>query len=158
MTSDPTAPVSLDDRVRALAEDAAADGGLYVVDVAVRGRPGGRVVEVFVESEAGAGSDDLVAMSRRLGFVLDAEDVISGAYRLDVSTPGAERPLADPRQFRRHVGRILEVRYATDGADEQTATAVLTAADAETLTLGDGADAVMLPYAAVREARVQLPW
>jgi ribosome maturation factor RimP len=155
---DPTAPVSLDDRVRALAEDAAADGSLYVVDVAVRGRPGGRVVEVFVESESGAGSDDLVAMSRRLGFVLDAEDVISGAYRLDVSTPGAERPLTDPRQFKRHVGKTLAVRYATGDADEQSATAVLTAADAETLTLGDGDDAVTLPYAAVREARVQLPW
>lgn len=158
MLPDPNAPLSLDDRVRALAEDAAADGGLYVVDVAVRGRPGGRVVEVFVESETGAGADDLAAMSRRLGFVLDTEEVITGAYRLDVSTPGAERALTDPRQFKRHVGKTLAVRYVLDEADEQATTAELTAADADTITLGDGADALTLPYAAVREARVQLPW
>ena len=150
--------LTLDARVRALADEAAAAGGLYVLDVAVRGRPGGRVVEVFVESETGAGSDDLVAMSRRLGFLLDTEDVISGAYRLDVSTPGAERPLTDPRQFKRHVGKTLRVRYALDDAPETTTSASLAAATDEAVTLGEGTDAVVVLYGAIREAHVQLPW
>jgi len=152
-----TDSLPLDDRLRALADEAAADAGLYVLDAVVRGRPGARVVEVFVESETGAGADDLAAMSRRLAFLMDTEDLIAGAYRLDVSTPGAERPLSDPRQYRRLVGKPLTVRYDADGA-EATAEADLTAADAETFTLGSGDAALTLPYAAVREARVRLPW
>ncbi len=152
-----------DSRLRALADEAAADvatasgGGLYVLDAVLRGRPGARVLEVFVESETGAGSDDLTAMSRRLAFLLDTEDLIAGAYRLDVSTPGADRPLTDPRQFRRLVGKPLRVVYTADDA-EATVEADLTAADDETFTLGAGDDALTLPYAAVREARVRLPW
>ena len=60
----PPATDSLADRVRALAEEAAADTDLFVVDVEVRGYQGSRVVEVFADSEAGAGSDDLAALSR----------------------------------------------------------------------------------------------
>lgn len=153
MSDAPTDPQPLDARVRALADEAAADGSLFVLDAVVRGRPGARVVEVFVESEAGAGADDLAQMSRRLGFLLDTEDLIGGAYRLDVSTPGADRPLTDPRQFRRHVGKTLSVHHAGGAVD-----AVLTAADDAGITLGEGEDALTLSYDDLREARVRLPW
>lgn len=150
-------PIPLDIRLRALADEAAADAGLFVLDAVVRGRPGAQVVEVFVESETGAGADDLAALSRSLGFLIETEGLISGAYRLDVSTPGADRPLTDPRQFRRHIGKPLAVRYA-DGDGESAVDAPLTAADDDGITLGEGDAAVTVPYPNLREARVRLPW
>lgn len=147
----------LDARLRALADEAAADAGLFVVDLVVRGRPGGRVVEVFADSEAGAGHDDLAALSRRLAFLLDAEDPIDGRYRLDVSTPGLGQPLRDPRQYRRHIGRSLRVQPAE--ADAAPVEGTLDAVDDEglVLSLADGSS-VRLAWDAVGEARVLLPW
>ena len=109
MSVQPPVTPSLADRIRGFAEEAVADTDLFVLGVEVRGFQGSRVVEVFVDSSTGAGSDDLTALSRSLGFLLDTEDVVKGTYRLDVSTPGADRPIADPRQYPQHVGRTLAV-------------------------------------------------
>ena len=154
----PTLPQtdSLADRVRAFAEEAAADTDLYVVGVEVRGFQGSRVVEVFVDSPDGAGSDDLARLSRSLGFTLDTEDLIKGRYRLDVSTPGADRPLEDRRQYPRHVGRELAVTYEAGEDQLVTVQGELTAVGDDTITL-DG-ESAPIPFDAVREARVVLPW
>lgn len=145
--------LTLDARVRALVDEAAVDSGVFIVDVVVRGRPGGRVVEVFADAETGAGLDDLAGLSRRIAFLLDAEDPISGQYRLDVSTPGAERPLADPRQFARHVGKDVRARFERDGA-EQTLDGPLAAVTPEAVTVGE----TVIPTDAVRDLLVLLPW
>ena len=147
---------TLADRIRALADEAAADTDLFVVGVEVRGYQGSRVVEVFADAEGPAGSDDLAALSRSLSFLLDTEDLVKGRYRLDVSSPGADRPLTDGRQFAKHVGRELAVTYEA-GEDQ------LVTAQGELLSISDGAlsldgEAAPIPLDAVREARVVLPW
>ena len=155
MTTPPlTDPLA--ERVRALAEEAVADSDLFVVDVEVKGFQGSRVVSVYLDSEAGAGADDLAQVSRSLGFALDTEDVVKGRYRLDVSTPGADRPLVDRRQYARHVGRELAVTFERDGDQLVTAQGELVSADDDGIRL-DG-ETAPIPYDHVREARVQLPW
>ena len=147
---------SLEARIHALAEEAVADSDLFVVEVDVKGFQGSRVVSVYVDSPGGAGSDDLAQLSRSLGFTLDTEDLVKGRYRLDVSTPGADRPLVDARQYPRHVGRQLAVTFEA-GADQLvTAQGELTAADDDGITLDGHAEPIS--YDSIREARVQLPW
>lgn len=156
MPAPPPATDALADRVRALAEEAAADTDLFVVGVEVRGFQGSRVVEVFADSEGAADADDLAALSRSLSFLLDTEDLVKGRYRLDVSSPGADRPLADRRQYKKHVGRTLAVTFE-DGEDQ------LLTAQGELLSVGDDAleldgHTAPIPFEQVREARVTLPW
>lgn len=146
----PPTPAALDDRIRAFAEEAASGTDLFVVDVEVRGHPGTRVVTVYADSEAGAGADDLAALSRALSFLLDTEDLVKGRYRLDVSTPGADRPLTDRRQFAHHIGRELAVE-----AGEATVRGTLQSVSDDALVL-DGHDPI--PFDSIREARVLLPW
>ena len=158
MPAPPPSADPLADRVRALAQEAVDGTDLFVVDVEVKGFQGSRVVSVFLDGPAGAGADDLAKVSRSLGFALDTEDLVKGRYRLDVSTPGADRPLSDPRQYRRHVGRELAVtfeRNADDGDQLVTAQGTLVAADDESIRLDGQAP---IPYDHVREARVLLPW
>ncbi len=149
-------------RVRAFADEATAGTDLYVVEVSVRGRPGNRVVEVFLDADAGAALGAIAEASRRLSFLLDAEDLIPDAYTLNVSSPGADRPLVLPRQYAQHVGRMLRVRYQADAADageEVTLTGTLVAADGASVTVETREKlAVEISHAALREARVVLPW
>lgn len=151
---------ALADRVRAFAEEAAEDGDLFIVDVEVRGYQGSRVVSVYADSEAGAGADDLAALSRALSFLLDTEDLIKGRYRLDVSTPGADRPLVDRRQYRRHVGRTLEVTFEGDGETETMTGELESVADAAIVltVLGSSDGPTHIPFDSIRDARVVLPW
>ena len=159
--SDTPAPTdSLDDRLRSLADEALDGTDISVVDLSVRGFAGSRVVEIFVDTPDGIGVDDVATASRKISFLLDAEDPVKGHYRLDVSSPGADRPLTHPMQFPRHVGRTLRV-----DTGEVTLTGELTAADADGLTLSippkkkkDDPETVVVSFADLTSARVELPW
>jgi ribosome maturation factor RimP len=144
-------------RIRALAEEAAAEAGLFVVDVQVRGHQGARMVEVFVDSEEGAGIDAIAATSRQLGFLLDTEDLVKGRYQLNVSSPGADRPLTEPRQFPRHVGRTLEVLRGPEDARERASGTLLRVSE-EGIELEIDGEPAEIAFADLAEARVKLPW
>ncbi|MEM1115621.1 MAG: ribosome maturation factor RimP [Bacteroidota bacterium] len=158
-TTTPAPGETLADQVRALAEEAAADTDLFVVEVEVRGHQGSRVVAVYADSEAGAGADDLAALSRSLAFALDTEDLVKGRYRLDVSSPGADRPLTYPGQFRKHVGRTLAVEF-TEAGETRSLTGSLTGLGGDRLfeiQTADGSTISVL-FADLISAKVVLPW
>jgi ribosome maturation factor RimP len=146
-------------RVRAFAEEALADTDLFLVDVVVRGWAGSQVVEVYADRDAepgeGADLDALAEVSRRLGFLLETEEVMPGKYRLDVSSPGLDRPLTDPRQFRRHVGREVRLTLASG----ETLGGTLAAASPEAVTLQPASGGpVSAAHADITDARILLPW
>ena len=145
--------------MRALAEEVLAETDLFLVDVSVRGWTGSQVVEVFADRDAepgqGADLDVLADVSRRLGFLLETEDVFKSKYRLDVSSPGLDRPLTDPRQFRRHVGRDVKLTLASGETVEGT----LTDATPEAVTVEDASgETATVPHSDLRDARILLPW
>ncbi len=147
----------LTSRIRVLAEEIIGEGEIYIVDVQVRGQQGSRVVEVYADADQGISLDQLSELSRELEFLLDTEDVIKGRYLLNVSSPGADRPLTDPRQYGRHIGRDLRVTLEEDGAQRQV-TGTLTDVGDESVTLEVKGMPEKLSFAAISEARVQLPW
>ncbi|MEE3329211.1 MAG: ribosome maturation factor RimP [Myxococcota bacterium] len=74
---------------------------------------GSTVLRVTVDTVSGDGRvpvDDIASLSRELGTGLDAEDIISGAYRLEVSSPGLDRMLAREKDFKAAVGSQVKVK------------------------------------------------
>lgn len=134
--------------------------GYFIVDVQVRGHKGTRVVEVYVDAETDLGLDDLATVSRELGFLLDVEDVVDGSYKLEVSTPGIKSPITMPQQYRKNVGRTLRVRYQLDMHDsEQIEVVDLLDADDDGIDVEHGnGDTERIPYDAINQARIELPW
>ncbi len=149
---------TLEDRVRVVVEEVIAASNLFLVDLVVRGRKGSRVVEVFLDSDEALTVDVLAEASREIGFLLDVEEVIDGKYRLNVSSPGLDRPLRLPRQFRKNQGRTLRLRYREGTAEEATLKGILEAAETDVIHLRTGNDTVRIPYQNILEARVELPW
>lgn len=153
---EPRTEQPLEATVRALAEQALEGGPLYVVDVEIRGQQGSRVVSVYVDSDDGATLDQVAKAGRAVSELIDLEDPIKGRFRLDVSSPGADRPLTDARQYPRHVGRTLEVTPA-DAASEPV-TGTLIHADDTGITLDTAGASLKLTHDEIATARVMLPW
>jgi ribosome maturation factor RimP len=90
----------------------AANEGLEIVDIELKHEGGrsGRVLRVYMDKEGGPSLDELSRVSRGLSDLLDEhDDVVDGAYTLEVSSPGINRPLKRPEHFSRFVGKKIRV-------------------------------------------------
>ncbi len=68
------------------------------------------ILRVYIEHPRGISVADCERVSHQIGAVLDVEDPIPGAYTLEVSSPGMDRPLFNETQIRRYAGRMAQVR------------------------------------------------
>lgn len=90
--------------------------GVDLVDVVWSGRGRGAVLRVVIDRSGGVTLDDCERVSNAASAVLDAADPIDSSYRLEVSSPGAERPLRSVDEWRAALGRRVNVRlHSGDG-------------------------------------------
>jgi ribosome maturation factor RimP len=148
---------SLDeDRVADVIRPVIAAAGMDLESVRVSAAGRRRVLRVVVDSDPGVSLDDAAAISRQLSAVLDTAPVMGDfPYTLEVSSPGVDRPLTDPRHWRRAVGRLVQVTV-TDTRDAGTISGRVLAADADGVTLDAGGDRHRFGYAALGAGAIQV--
>jgi ribosome maturation factor RimP len=143
------------EKLSTVIEPAVRAAGCDLEEVSVS--PAGRrkVVRIVVASDNGVTLDEVADVSRAVTEVLDARDTeLFGAspYVLEVTSPGVDRPLTEPRHWRRAVGRLVEV--AVDGTDTR---ARVTDADDDGVELTDEAGtATRAAWAQLGQGRVQV--
>lgn len=87
-----------------------AEVGLDLEDVVVTTAGRRRVLRVVVDRDGGVGLDAVAVVSKAVSDALDAAEPMGSApYTLEVSSPGVDRPLTEPRHWRRAVGRLVRV-------------------------------------------------
>jgi ribosome maturation factor RimP len=137
----PQAPASVDEgRITAVIGPVVAAAGmdLEAVRVSTAGRR--RLLRVIVDSDHGVSLDDAATVSRDLSGALDSVTVMGDfPYTLEVSSPGVDRPLTEPRHWRRAAGRLIKVTVTGSGGSRLLSGRV-SATDADGVTLDiDGA-------------------
>jgi ribosome maturation factor RimP len=111
----------------------AAGMDLEAVRVTVAGRR--RLVRVVVDGDHGVSLDDAADLSREISAVLDAANPLGETpYTLEVSSPGVDRPLTEPRHWRRAAGRLVKVKAAASG-NEVEGRVIATDSDGVTLNV-----------------------
>mgnify|MGYP005841523817 CR=1 FL=1 len=70
-------------------------------------------LRLFIESETGVTVDDCGRVSRQISALMDVEDPIASAYLLEVSSPGMDRLLFTPDQFKTYEGQVVQVRTSS---------------------------------------------
>jgi ribosome maturation factor RimP len=144
-------------RVWGLAEPVVATAGLELVDLQFRPEGGRSVLRLLIDRpEGGVTIDELARVSRELGHVLDAHDVLPGGrYHLECSSPGLNRPLIKAEHFRRAVGQRVSVRMRAPVNGRRQFHGTLVAADAGAVSVEDpDAGSVVLALADVERANV----
>jgi ribosome maturation factor RimP len=85
--------------------------GYDLEDVVVTSAGRRSVVRVVVDRDGGIDLDAVAEVSRAVSDALDAADAFGeSAYTLEVTSPGVDRPLTEPRHWRRNIGRLVETQ------------------------------------------------
>ena len=100
----------LGSQVHQIAEPIALALGLDVVAVECHGKGVKTIVRVIVDKAGGIGIADCEQCHHSLSRALDVADPIPHAYRLEVSSPGLDRPLKQRRDYQQAVGRTIRVK------------------------------------------------
>lgn len=147
--------MDLPDRIERMVAPTVEAMGFRVVRVQLSGRDSVRL-QVMVEraDEGPIQVDDCAAVSRAISAVLDVEDPIAGAYTLEVSSPGIDRPLVRLGDFERFVGREARVETARpiDGRRRFRGRLLGVAGDSVRMAV-EGAE-VALPYSDIERAKL----
>jgi ribosome maturation factor RimP len=102
------------DKIVSVAEQAIADSNLLLIDIVLRGNEQHRVIEIFIDGEMNVSAETCAEISRQMTKIINDENLIESAYRLDVSTPGVERPLKFFTQYKKHINRKFAIEYKAD--------------------------------------------
>jgi ribosome maturation factor RimP len=109
----PTWPIT---SIRELVEPTLQHMGYDIFAVEQSG-PGGRTLRIAIDRPEGVSLEDCERVSGIVGPLLDHADLIPGPYGLEVSSPGAERPLRERAEYERFAGRRVNVRYREGSAE-----------------------------------------
>lgn len=85
--------------------------GYLLIETVIRGDNHLRIIELYIDNEKGITTDDCVLVSRAINEKIEEEKIFESNYRLDVSSPGIDRPLKFLVQYQKHLNRKFEVQY-----------------------------------------------
>jgi ribosome maturation factor RimP len=130
----------------------------YLIDVAVRSERGGKLVQVFLDTDVGITIDQCAEISRELADQLEQERVFDTSYRLEVSSPGIDKPLTLLRQYKKNIGRRFKVTFQKFDA-KATVVGVLSLVADDVLTFEpDKGEPVTVRFSEIIESKEELPW
>ena len=130
-------------------------GHVEIVTVEVTGARKAPTICVYIDTPEGVTFDEITEAQKWINALMDELDPFPGAYTLEVSSPGIDRPLRTPEHFARFVGSRAYVK-AKEAIDGRSAwTGVITAADAEQVTLDVDGVVYTVPFDKIKKANLK---
>jgi ribosome maturation factor RimP len=131
--------------------------GLSLVDIEYKWEQGGWVLRVLIDREHGITLDDCARVSREFGQLLDVEDIIPTSYRLEVSSPGLDRPLKKEEDFVKYSGRRVRIKTRGQISGRRNFKgALLGCAEGEIRVQVDGNEVFAIPLTAILKANLEV--
>jgi len=115
---------------------------LFLLEVLFRGTERNWVIEIFIDGEDTLAAADCARISREINQVIEEKELLDSPYRLDVSTPGVDRPLKYLKQYKKHINRKFEVRYKS-GENKKSITGKLVKIEEDNLYFYSGREQVI---------------
>ncbi len=145
------------EQVEALITPSVTSMGFVLVQVKLMDTRTGQTLQIMAERPDGSMSvDDCAKISRQVSAILDVEDTITSEYRLEVSSPGIDRPLVKLTDYPKFIGHIakLETALPIDGRKRFTGT--IKAVEGESVILTVDNKDVTLPFIDIQTAKLVL--
>ena len=133
---------STEQNILDLAQKISEKNNLILLEILFRGTEKDRVIEIFVDGEDNLSADDCARINREINQAIEQNNLLNSAYRLDVSSPGVDRPLKYLKQYKKHINRKFAVSYKS-GENKKNITGKLVKIEGDDLYFYSGKELVI---------------
>ncbi len=145
-------------KLRQIIEPILEENAVDLVDLEVRGSKRNLLLRVFVDVPGGISINECVRLSREFEDAIEMENLIPGPYRLEVSSPGIDRPLKTERDFQRNIGRLVEIQIQKEDQLQKVLGDILSAENDHVKIQQENGAIVEFPIYAIHKAVIQIKW
>ncbi len=135
-------------------EPTAAQNGIEIVTIEVIGSKKAPVIRIYIDAEGGVSFQELSGAQEWIGAMLDRIDPFPGAYTLEVSSPGIDRPLRTPEHFQRFCGEEAHVRTVRPLEGTSSFKGTLASADGDSVVIETESGTRTIPFSEIKRANV----
>ncbi len=135
-------------------EPAAAERDTEIVSVEIVGAKKSPTIRVYIDCEGGISFDELASAQEWINQLMDELDPFPGAYTLEVSSPGIDRPLRTPEHFDRFAGEKARVVMSKPVNGRAKWTGTLQGFEDDAVKLEVEGEVIVLPYGDIKKANV----
>lgn len=136
-------------------EPRAAQEGVEIVTLEVVGAKKSPTIRVYIDTENGVSFDELSSAQSWINDIMDAIDPFPGAYMLEVSSPGIDRPLRTLDHFARFAGETAQVKTVSAVQGRSMWTGVIVGVESQNVVLDVDGERVELPLEGIKRAHVK---
>jgi ribosome maturation factor RimP len=129
----------------------------FLFDIQIKGDKRQLLVKVIADTESGITLSECQRLSKEVSDVIINLDLIPQAFRLEVSSPGIDKPLQFPYEYRRNVGRNLLVVVNQNGVRKEIK-GELTGYNENKIEVNTGTESMVIPVDEIQRANVKLKW
>jgi ribosome maturation factor RimP len=146
-------------KIEAVAERVGQSEGIEIVEVELKGGGKSRLLRIFIDKPEGVTHTDCELISHQVGTILDVENLLPGAYTLEVSSPGLERKLLKYKDFERFQGKKIKaiLREPVENSRRWEGTLASCADGLITLEIAEG-KSIRFPFEQVETANLKFEW
>ena len=128
--------------------------GFFPIEIIIRGIPSKRVMEVFIDGENDVSADDCANVSREINSELENLPEAGNDYRLDVSSPGVDKPLKFLKQYPKHIKRNFEVSYKSGEETKKISGKLISVEEENLIFLCKNVGEVKVKFNNIKKAKV----
>ena len=129
-----------------------------LIDIDLKGKQGNQVLRIFIDPENGVNLDLCTKVSRDISDVLDTADIIKNKYRLEVSSPGFDRPLKTFKDFKRNINRKVKIEYLNEANEQVINTGTIQAVDMQEVFLQGEKEIIKILLIKIQSAKILPLW
>lgn len=147
----------IEKRLMEMCEGIVSSRGLEVVHVEAAGTAKNLTLRIFLDKPGGISIDECADVSRELGVRLDEKDLIPGAYVLEVSSPGLDRPLYKLSDFEKFTGSLAKLRTHQPMDGQRNFSGKIIGVEGDVVVFDDKTSGVVkVPYELVAKANLEI--
>ncbi len=144
------------DRVKEIAEVYLKDHGIELIEIVFRREGPVLVLRIVADTASGITVSECTGLNNFLSEVLDREDVIQDRYTLEVSSPGLDRPIKTDRDFKRSMGKDLELTTFETIDGRKTHEGLLLGMDKDNVVIERQGISTVIPRSKIALARLKI--